>query len=325
MSASSTGVCHEGFPVALPADEYEKCISEITEKGTSVRTLIGKLKFIPDRLVSLYNDYQEVPQIYLLVEEIRQAKQQKSKSIEEEDLKVSVAVSFMSEFEGDTRVYASYVNFDPSDRKSLRESIEWMEQDYVSKKYNGRVITDFDEQRSHFPDAPFSLKKVMELSLNRSEVTNVIKELHIDNVESFFDKVGYVKIQRMYVEEMVNKKNEVNVSGQGNIVNVAEYMDNVTNNVNQNVNQATATDEVKNLVKQLTEKVSALSPSIEPEVAQQMGDDVEALSKEMTKPKPRKEWYQLTLKGLKEAAEALGAIGKPVIEIVLKLMPLLVP
>ena len=194
-----------------------------------------------------------------------------------EDLKVSVAVSFTSEFEGGTNTYASYVNFDPSDYRSFRESVEWMEQDYIVGKYKGRVITDFDEQRSHFPNAPFSLKKVMELSLSRPEVINVIHELHLDGADRLFDGVEQVKILSMRVEEFVEKKNVVTVNGQGNIVNVAEYMSNVTNNVNQNVNQSTAPDEVKNLVKQLTERVTALGSTLDPEVAQQMGDDVEAL------------------------------------------------
>jgi hypothetical protein len=56
-----------------------------------------------------------------------------------------------------------------------------------------------------------------------------------------------------------------------------------------------------------------------------MGSDVETLSKEMSQPKPRRAWYELSLKGLREAAEAVGEIGKPIVETVKLLWPLLLP
>lgn len=61
-SASSSGICHEGFPVALPLEMYNPLIDEITSKGAVVRKLVGKLRFIPEVLASLYSDYTDVPQ-----------------------------------------------------------------------------------------------------------------------------------------------------------------------------------------------------------------------------------------------------------------------
>jgi hypothetical protein len=323
MSASSNGVAHEGFPVALPSDLYNHYIDEIKDRGSLVRSLIGTLKFIPDRLITLYTDYREVPQLYLQVEDVRQTAFPKSHSMEE--LRVSVAVSFSSEFEGFPKVYASYVTFDPSDRRSFRENIEWLEQEYVVTKYKGRILTDFDEQRMHFEDAPFSLKKVMNLELNRAEVTSIIHHLHIDSAERMFAGVDQLKIMTMNVEEAVEKKTEVNVSGQGNIVNVAEFMSNVSSYVNQKVSQSAAPEEVQNLVKQLTEQVRLIATSVDQKKAEQMGSDLKTLSEEMTKAEPRKAWYHLTLNGLKEAAIAVGEIGKPIVETVTKLLPLLMP
>lgn len=46
------------------------------------------------------------------------------------------------------------------------------------------------------------------------------------------------------------------------------------------------------------------------------------LSDELSNKKPEKEWCKLSLTGIKEAAEAVGAIAKPVLEIVSKLWPL---
>ncbi len=169
MSASSTGICHQGFPVALPASIFEKIVDEINERGCLVTSLIGRLRFLPVNLGKLYHRYREVPQLYLDVEELRRPTHPKSRSIEE--LRVSVAVSFHSRYEGQGRVYATYVSFDPSVPQSFSESIEWLEEDYVVGKYKGKILTDFDEQRGHFPDAPFSLGKIMDLNLRLEELT----------------------------------------------------------------------------------------------------------------------------------------------------------
>ena len=56
MSASSNGICHEGLPVALPNQLYLKYIQQIRDKGGLICNLVGKLKFIPKPIVTLYED-----------------------------------------------------------------------------------------------------------------------------------------------------------------------------------------------------------------------------------------------------------------------------
>ena len=65
--------------------------------------------------------------------------------------------------------------------------------------------------------------------------------------------------------------------------------------------------------------------SVNPTKIQQMAGDLKTLSDEMVKAEPRRKWYELSLEGIKEAAKAIGEIGKPVIETVTKLIPLLIP
>lgn len=191
MSASSSGVCHEGFPIALPIELYNECIEEITDRGAVVRQLTGKLRFVPDNLAPLYRGYTEVPQLYLHIEDVSPTHHPQSRHMEE--LRVSVAASFLSDYEGSNKVYATYVHFDPSEPKSLRKSVEWMEQDYVIGKYKGQVLTDFDEQESNFAAAPFSLEKVMSLSLVRADVRNIASKLNI-NAESVLQHQAQVVI-----------------------------------------------------------------------------------------------------------------------------------
>lgn len=121
----------------------------------------------------------------------------------------------------------------------------------------------------------------------------------------------------------VDKSVTVNQSGQGNIANVAEYMSNVVNQVTSNLDKSSSPDEAKALMKELVEQIAAIASKIDPKQTQRMGADVQTLSTEMVQPEPRRAWYELTLNGLKEAAEALGEIAMPIVGIVKKLMPLL--
>lgn len=178
MTASSSGICHEGFPVAVPIEFYNHCIDEITTRGAVVRRLVGTLKFIPDELSELYRGYAGVPQLYLDVENVLPPIHAQARHMEE--LRVSVAASFMSDYEGSNRAYATYVNFDPSEQDSLRRAAEWIEQDYVVGRYRGRVVTDFDQQEGHFATAPFSLEKVMNLQLSEEEVRGIASKLHVN-------------------------------------------------------------------------------------------------------------------------------------------------
>lgn len=122
---------------------------------------------------------------------------------------------------------------------------------------------------------------------------------------------------------LVNKQTVTNVSGSNNIVNVAEYMSNVRNEINGNLAKSDASDEIKKLLLQLTHQIEEIGTTLSPEALQQMSGDVKTLSQEVASPTPRRKWYELSLDGLKEAAEAAGAIATPIVATVKALIPLL--
>jgi hypothetical protein len=148
-------------------------------------------------------------------------------------------------------------------------------------------------------------KKIEEYQVRRAAV----REVYVTNV----NEGGTV----------VNKNITVNQSGTG-IVNVAEFMSGVTNTVTNNLEKSSSGEDVKALVKQLADQITAISAKVDPKQTQRMGNDLQTLTTEMAQQEPRRAWYELSLRGLKEAAEAVGEIAKPVIETVSKLMPLLV-
>jgi hypothetical protein len=131
-----------------------------------------------------------------------------------------------------------------------------------------------------------------------------------------------VKVIRVEKGGMMVEK-QVTVSGTGNIVNVAEFMSNVTNTVNNNLAESNAGDDVKALIGQLNEEIERLAPEVDPSLVKKMGKNLEALSKETASEEPERRWYEVSLEGLKEAAQAMGALAEPVVKIVGKLSALL--
>jgi len=121
----------------------------------------------------------------------------------------------------------------------------------------------------------------------------------------------------------VDKNVTITQSGTGDVATVAEYMSHVITQVNNNLQQSSASDEVNQLVKQLADQISAISGKIDPKQTQRMGSDLQTLTNEVKQPEPRRDWYELSLKGLKEAAEAVGEIAAPIIATVKILIPLL--
>ena len=53
------------------------------------------------------------------------------------------------------------------------------------------------------------------------------------------------------------------------------------------------------------------------EKAEQVARDLQTLVAEASSKKPRKQWWQLSIEGLKKTAKDVGEIGKPVLELVL--------
>jgi actin-related protein len=113
------------------------------------------------------------------------------------------------------------------------------------------------------------------------------------------------------------------VSGTGNIVNVADYMSNVSNTVTNNLAESGATDEIKKLIEELNSEIQKVSAKADPSQVKQMGKNLKALSEEVASDEPERRWYEVSLEGIKEAAEAVGEIAKPVINITKKIAALL--
>jgi hypothetical protein len=107
------------------------------------------------------------------------------------------------------------------------------------------------------------------------------------------------------------------VSGNNNVV---------TQKIQDSFNKAEAADvqaELKETLKQLATAVEAMNKALPAEKAAEAADDLDKLVEEATKPNPSKKWYSVSVDGLVQAAENIGKVGVPVVDLSRKVLSLL--
>jgi hypothetical protein len=167
MTASSNGVCHEGFPVLVPRRFYGPLKARILDEGAAPVTLSGEMRYVREDTATFFGQRRQIPLLYLHVDDLQILEKPRS---DVTAYLVSVAVSFAGEFEGHQGLYATFASFDPAERDGLAQASAWLGQVYVAGQHQGMVITDFDEVRPCFPDAVFGLPELMAGKLDRAKV-----------------------------------------------------------------------------------------------------------------------------------------------------------
>jgi hypothetical protein len=185
MTASSDGVIHSGIPLAVPRRFLGAMLPAIHQHGAICATVHGEIEFVPDPVSRLFDQVPRVPKVLVRVTGIDQGN---PKPIE---LEGSVAVSFVSDCQNLPKVYATYVTFRPDVKGSFDDATAWMKKTYVEGEYRGRIITDFDQTRTIFPEARLALSKVMDRLVSRGELRETIELMHATaSVDSYFDRTA---------------------------------------------------------------------------------------------------------------------------------------
>ena len=81
--------------------------------------------------------------------------------------------------------------------------------------------------------------------------------------------------------------------------------------------------DLKEQLQLLAQAVDEMIKELPTEKADGVADDMKRLAEEATKKTPNKKWYSVSIDGLTKAAENVGEVGKPVIEMALKVAVLL--
>ncbi|MBT7015632.1 MAG: hypothetical protein HN965_05035 [Anaerolineae bacterium] len=173
MTASSNGVCHEGFPVLIPRRFYGRLKARLLRDGAVPVTLSGEMRYLFDDLPTFFEGHREIPQLYLHVDQIEDLPQPRA---ELKEYTVSAAISFVGKFDGQEGVYATYATFNPARRDSLHQAVRWLEEFYVEGQYEGVVVTDFDEIQPRFPNVLFGLPDLMAGELNQNKIKSFLQK-----------------------------------------------------------------------------------------------------------------------------------------------------
>jgi len=93
----------------------------------------------------------------------------------------------------------------------------------------------------------------------------------------------------------------------------------------RDIQSGSASEELKTLLQELAEEVAKIAKALPTDRAEELADDLKRLTGEVTKEKPRRKFWELSAKGIQEAAQAVGEIGKTAIMLLTKITPLLPP
>ena len=106
---------------------------------------------------------------------------------------------------------------------------------------------------------------------------------------------------------------------------IGDNAQNVTVTTGKNINQVTAkkiensfnraksaeekSDEIKTLLQTLVREFALIAENLSPDEAEEGADSLETLTKEVVRETPRREWWELSAKGVVAAATAVGDVG----------------
>ena len=205
LCASKSGVAHKGIIVAMFPHTYSKVANLINTSGAVIANIVGEFRYWShDQKLPFYLEV-EVPRTYLLVEDVNVLGQ----SSRFGKLDVTAAVTFEGNVDGDPGKYFTYAHFDPARKESLSECINWMRVNYVEKRYRGKVLTDFDELISHFPDSYFPVKVLMNPQVSTSYISKLISQ-------GFGIQPDSLVIEQLHIEGGI--MSNITITGDGNVV-----------------------------------------------------------------------------------------------------------
>lgn len=211
----------------------------------------------------------------------------------------------------DEKAGVSYVICNSDSFNELDQAAEWL--NLYARRYDGKIITNFDEQRPIFQDAPFSLQNVMRGDIDAYKM----QEFNIRHADIVCDTIKQIHSEAITMTHIQVKL------GDGSIIH-GDFV--VANSIKDSFNKASASNapnNLKELLEKLTVAVGKMSEQLPKETATQVARDLDTLVVEATSSAPRRQWWQLSIDGLKQAAQGIGEFGKPVIELVGLLLPLL--
>jgi hypothetical protein len=208
LGATSSGYAHRGIVVAVSSDDYAVVAERIADDGGIRCTLSGEVRFWrPDDSLPL-GVAVRVPRIYVLVDELATPRRDGLPKLD-----VTPAVVFTSadqEFQSDGPFYG-YAHFDATEQGSLDRAVDWLENSYIGGRYQGSVLTDFDERVPRFDDVSCPISTIMDRTVSLETATKPLQE-------GVFSQRIALYAQSVVIERAEGPVTNVSITGDGNVV-----------------------------------------------------------------------------------------------------------
>ena len=198
-------------------------------------------------------------------------------------------------------------------KRRLENRIKEIECENSYKKVNIRSLIDevMDEEQSRIGERKHSPKE----------------RVDIDGLDGRFN----IRAREVVIQTGTNIERNIHMTqekviniGDGNTINAPVVVADQIENSFNTVAESDIKGELKELLHQLINEVNEAAKEVPEDTAESMARDVESLSKEVVSSNPRRKCYEMSIEGLKEAAEAVGEAGKPVLKTVGRLLPMLI-
>lgn len=194
LSATSSGVSHEGIPIVLTKPLYEEVIHEIRNSYGVLANIEGEIRIIPHSSNPILS-WKNIPSYYLFAQKI-----EIQRASSEGETKVSISIAYNPGGENIRGQYKwSFKEFYPDGKDNeLFESVAWLK-DYAqrySESNQPLLIGDFDEFIPHFDNNLVELPKVSNHIFNNVDSSNNKK---FDNSNEIFNHIkncGVFSIQQ---------------------------------------------------------------------------------------------------------------------------------
>jgi hypothetical protein len=171
LGASSTGSSHQGIPVIVPEEEYQKVVPFLV-KGGCLTNLEGYLRIFPVK-DSLIQYDRQIPRYAIFIDNVQTIKSS-------EQLLVTVGVTFGFE---DTRHEPtnkswSFCSFDPT-KDDVCSSARWLEEYALRHFGKAEILSDFDEYYQHFGNysVEFPISQIVKGNIDRDKLSKYGQDL----------------------------------------------------------------------------------------------------------------------------------------------------
>ena len=312
-TATSDGYCHSGVPLVIP-----NRIVEVFGFDTTIKfNLYGQIRFLPDFFEKTFSHLSDVPQVYVFIEKLEKVSSAKNPVF------ITPTVFFTSKLREHyhNEGLVTYVRCQSSSRSAINQAIHWLE-DYTTK-YDGDIITNFDQQRSAFRNAPFSLQNLMEGSIHEDALQN-LRGYHDKDLLEAIKKAREINFS-IYISEA--NMGDINISGgdfRGSILNINSTLTHVKQSINSADLESRTKEALLELIDKLNKELQKAPKGIE-EDADYVAESAKSFVETATKESPNPKMIEIKGEGLKKAAENIAQILPNVLNIALQILAFFKP